>query len=61
MHQVRLTLPLHLQSFGGVNRVWPFGELRIPLLHAFPFPAPKEIRHSNDPNTPRGVHLYVIS
>ena len=22
------------------------------------FPAPKEIRHSNDPNIPRGVHLY---
>jgi len=57
MHQARLILPLHLRSYGGINRVWPFGELRIPPLHAFP--APKEIRHSNDPNTPSGVHLYL--
>ena len=26
MHQARLILPLHLRSFGGVNRVWPFLE-----------------------------------
>ena len=39
MHQARLMLPLQLQSFGGVTRVWPFGELRIPLLHAFPAPS----------------------
>ena len=37
-------LPLHLQSFGGVTRVWPFGELRIPLLHALP--APSHLPHS---------------
>ena len=35
-----------------------FGELRILLLRAFP--ALKEIRQSNDPNTPRGVQLYII-
>ena len=46
MHQVRLTLPLHLQSFGGINRVWPFGELRIPLLHAFPAPSSHLPHHS---------------
>ena len=40
MHQACLMLPLYLQSFSGVNRVWPFGELRIPLLHAFPAPNP---------------------
>ena len=62
MHQARLMLPLHLQSFGGVTRVWSFGELRIPLLHAFPAPSESsssfEIRHSNDPNTPRGIHPF---
>ena len=26
MHQARLMLPLRLQSFSGVNRVWPFFE-----------------------------------
>ena len=57
MHQARLILPLHLQSIGGVNRLAIFGELRILLLRAFP--APKEIRQSNDPNTPSGVQLYV--
>jgi len=44
MHQAPLMLLLHLQSFGGVTRVWPFGELRIPLLHAFP--APSHLPHS---------------
>ena len=44
MHQAPLILPLHLHSFSGVNRVWPFGELRIPLLHAFP--APSHLLHS---------------
>ena len=36
MHQACLMLPLYLQSFSGVNRVWPRGELRIPMLRAFP-------------------------
>ena len=44
MHQARLMLPLRLQSFSGVTRIWPFGELIIPLLHAFP--APSHLPHS---------------
>ena len=42
-----------------------FGELRILLLHAFfqlsESSSSFEIRHSNDPNTPRGIHLYFGS
>ena len=59
MHQARLILPLHLQSFGGLNRVWPFLKNSEFFCCAHLFPAPKETRHSNDPNTPyRSTYLF---
>ena len=65
MHQARLILLLHLRSFGGVNRVCPFWRTQNSSAAGI-FPAPSsessssfEIRHSNDPNTPRGIHLYL--
>ena len=66
MHQARLILPLHLHSFSGVNRVWPFLENSEFLccthfqLRASESSSSFEIRHLNDPNTPRGVHLYLL-
>ena len=58
MHQARLILPLHLHSFSGVNRVWPFLENSEFLccthfqLRASESSSSFEIRHLNDPNTP---------
>jgi len=64
MHQACLMLPLSLQSFNGVNRVWPFGELRIPLLRAFPAPNPLPYSKYGTQTTQillaRGVHLYFL-
>jgi len=48
MHQARLMLPLHIQSFSGVNRVWPFlGKSEVLCCKHFQLRVIFPIRNSN--------------
>ena len=57
MHQARLILPLHLHSFGGLNRVWPFLE-NSKLFCCAHFQLRKKYDTQMTQILPRGVHLY---
>jgi len=57
MHQARLILPLHLQSFGGLNRVWPFLE-NSEFFCCAHFQLRKKYDIQMTQILPIGVHIY---